>query len=51
MPLKTQLPPHLVELQGKKCCSVCKLPFDANAKPSRSAAFKLHVLLVHRTKP
>ena len=46
MSLKTQLPPHLVEL----CCSVCKLPFDANAKPSLSAAFKLHVLSVHRTK-
>ena len=47
---KAQLPPHLITLLGKKYCSVCKLQFDSNTKPSLGAAFKLHVLSDHRPK-
>jgi hypothetical protein len=41
---KKQLPPHLIEIGGKKCCSACKRPFETNSQPSLIAAFKAHVL-------
>ena len=47
---KKQLPPHLIEIDGKKCCSACKRPFDMDSKPSLSAAFKTHVLSEHSAK-
>jgi hypothetical protein len=44
------LPPYLVEARGVKRCSHCQHPFDADSKPSLSAAFKKHVLDLHRAK-
>jgi hypothetical protein len=43
------LPPHLVELNGIKCCSVCKKAFDASSTPFVSAPFKKHDLEDHKT--
>jgi hypothetical protein len=44
------LPPYLITSRGVKRCSVCQQPFEADSKPSMSAAFKKHVLNVHRAK-
>ena len=43
------LSPHLIESKGVKRCSVCKHPFDADSRPSLSAAFKRHVIEVHKS--
>ena len=50
LPLHKPLPPHLIDSRDVKRCSVCLLPFDANSKPSISAAFKKHIHEVHRAK-
>jgi hypothetical protein len=47
---RTVLPPHLVESNGVKGCSVCAQQFDATSTPSTSVAFKKHVQDVHRAK-
>ena len=44
------LPAHLIESRGLNRCSLCAISFDASSKPSISAAFKKHVLEVHRAK-
>jgi hypothetical protein len=43
-----KLPPHLIEFQGAKRCSVCMMPFPPDAQPSQSKAFAAHVLKAHR---
>jgi hypothetical protein len=40
--------PHLIEYQGATRCSVCKMPFPPDAKPSQNVAFAEHVLKAHR---
>jgi hypothetical protein len=42
------MPAHLIELGGVKRCSVCKLAFNANSKPSLSRAFRKHVTDAHK---
>ena len=44
----TKLPPHLIDYQGAKRCSVCKMPFPTDVKPSLSTAFAEHVVKAHR---
>jgi hypothetical protein len=43
------LPPYLIESNGTKRCSKCSTAFNADSKPSVSAAFKEHVIEVHRS--
>ncbi|MGC2110749.1 MAG: hypothetical protein WA655_14610 [Candidatus Korobacteraceae bacterium] len=40
--------PHLIDYQGAIRCSVCKMPFPPDAKPSRDEAFAQHVVKAHR---
>jgi hypothetical protein len=40
-------PPHLIDYQGARRCSVCKMPFPPDAKPSRDEAFAAHVVKAH----
>jgi hypothetical protein len=43
-----KLLPHLVDYQGAKRCSVCKMLFPPDARPSMSTAFAEHVLKAHQ---
>jgi hypothetical protein len=46
---KTKLSgPHLIDYQDARRCSVCKMPFPADAKPSQEEAFTEHVRKAHR---
>lgn len=40
--------PHLIEYQGATRCSVCKMPFAPDTKPSVDEAFADHVRKAHR---
>jgi len=40
--------PHLIDYQGARRCSVCKMPFPSDAKPSVDKAFAEHVIKAHR---
>ena len=42
-----KLLPHLIDDRGAKRCSICKMPFRPDAKPSLSTAFAEHVLHKH----
>jgi hypothetical protein len=41
--------PHLIDDQGAKRCSICKMPFPPDSRPSVNTAFAEHVLKVHRS--
>ena len=41
--------PHLIDYQGARRCSVCKMPFPLDAKPSQDEAFAEHVRKAHRS--
>lgn len=41
-------PPHLIDYQGARRCSVCKMPFPPDAKPSQEETFAEHVRKAHR---
>ena len=45
---RTKLPPHLIDYQGARRCSICKMPFPTDAEPSLSKAFAEHVITNHR---
>jgi hypothetical protein len=45
---RKRLEPHLIDYQGARRCSVCKMPFPPDAKPSRDEAFAAHVVKTHR---
>jgi hypothetical protein len=47
---KTFLPPHLIDVRGVSCCSVCRHAFDTNSKLSIGVAFRMHILDVHTAK-
>jgi hypothetical protein len=34
-----RIPPHLVDYQGAQRCSICKMPFPPDSKPSVDKAF------------
>jgi hypothetical protein len=40
--------PHLIEYQGATRCSICKMPFPLDDKPSVDEAFAQHVRQAHR---
>ena len=42
------MPAHLFDDHGVKRCSVCKMPFPPDVKPSMSVAFAQHVLKAHQ---
>jgi len=41
------LPPHLIERNGIKICSTCRLAFSTDSKPSISKAFAAHIRAKH----
>lgn len=43
-----KLPTHLIRYQGAQRCSICKMPFPPDAKPSVDEAFAEHVVKAHR---
>ena len=45
---RTKLPPHLIDYQGAKRCSICKMPFPSDIEPSLTKAFAEHVISNHR---
>ena len=45
---RTKLPPHLIDYQGAKRCSICKMPFPSDAEPSLGKAFAEHVITNYR---
>ena len=45
---KQKLPPQLISYQGAQRCSICKMPFAPDAKPSADEAFAEHVSEAHR---
>jgi len=38
----------LIDYQGAKRCSICKMPFPSNIEPSLNEAFAEHVITNHR---
>jgi hypothetical protein len=36
--------PHLIDYQGAQHCSICKMPFPPDAKPSQDEAFAEHAV-------
>jgi hypothetical protein len=44
----SKLPPHLIDYQGARRCSICKMPFPPDLKPSVDKAFAEHVVKAHR---
>jgi len=40
--------PHLIDYQGTRRCSICKMPFPPDVKPSQDEAFVTHVRKAHR---
>jgi hypothetical protein len=40
--------PHLLSVLGGRHCSICKMPFPPDTKPSVNEAFAQHVLKAHR---
>ena len=47
----SNLPPHLIERDGKKLCSACELHFPAYSKPSLRKRFAEHVRKAHDPAP
>jgi len=45
---RIKLPPHLIDYQGAKRCSICKMPFPSDIEPSLTKAFAEHVISNHR---
>ncbi len=45
---RKRIQPHLIDYQGAKRCSICKMPFPPDAKPSQDEAFAEHVRKAHR---
>jgi hypothetical protein len=45
---RTRFPPHLIDYQGAKRCSICKMPFPSDAQPALDRAFAEHVITNHR---
>ena len=45
---RSKLPPHLVQYQGLRRCSVCMMLFPDNSQPSVSKGFAEHVVKAHR---
>ncbi len=45
---KQKLPPHLISYQGARRCSICKMPFAPDVKPSVDEVFAEHVIKAHR---
>jgi hypothetical protein len=45
---RTRLSPHLMKYQGAMRCSICMMPFPADAPPSQDTAFAEHVMKAHR---
>jgi hypothetical protein len=43
--------PHLIDYQGACRCSICKMPFSPDIKPSPEEAFAAHVREAHRPAP
>jgi hypothetical protein len=40
--------PRLIDYQGARRCSICKMPFSPDAKPSIHEAFAQHVINAHK---
>jgi hypothetical protein len=40
--------PHLIDRDGEKLCSICKLPFLEGTLPSISKAFAEHIRAAHK---
>jgi hypothetical protein len=40
--------PRLIDYQGAKRCSICKMPFPPDTDPSPYVAFAEHVLKAHQ---
>ena len=45
---REKTPPHLIDYQGALRCSICKMPFPPDVKPSLDGAFAEHVCKAHR---
>lgn len=45
---RRRIQPHLIDYQGARRCSICKMPLSSDAKPSQEAAFAEHVRKAHR---
>jgi hypothetical protein len=45
--IKAKLPSHLIDDQGAQRCSICRMPFPSDAKPSPVEAFLEHVRRAH----
>ncbi len=45
---RKRIQPRLIDYQGALRCSICKMPFPPDAKPSRDEAFAEHVRKAHR---
>ena len=45
---RVKLPPHLIDYQGAKRCSICMMPFPSDAQPSLDKSFAEHVITNHR---
>jgi hypothetical protein len=45
---RTKPPPHLIDYQGAKRCSICKMPFPSDIGASLTKAFAEHVITNHR---
>jgi hypothetical protein len=43
--------PHLIDYQSACRCSICKMPFSPDTKPSPEEAFAAHVREAHRPAP
>jgi len=47
---RSNLPPYLTTVMGKKRCSACDMEFPKDSRPSVSKAFAEHVRKAHRPK-
>ncbi len=45
---RESLQPHLIDYQGARRCSICKMPFPPDTQPSVEKTFAEHVVKVHR---
>src|SRR5277367_283169 len=45
---ETKRSPHLIDYQGVLRCSVCKMPFPLDTRPSVEEVFAKHVAKAHR---
>jgi hypothetical protein len=46
---KPPMAPYLTTTLGKKCCSLCRMVFTKDMKPSLSKAFAEHIRTKHRS--